>query len=225
EKAVEALQSEGLPVNNSSLKQRLDLMRQPVQWDGDTLEVYHKDMGMVRFPVMLPADKRNKVMTAITKAVTNYLAAGKPDAKQLKKVIDSQSGKQDDFFEFWGAIIEGKIKLKNGRSPKPDTRRAKKSTLKLLRDFQIENPTVSVTFERMNMEFYDRLVWWMEHKRGLRPGTRGKHVKEIKSVLNLAVMKGRMATDAGFRHWPVTREEREVFTLTQSDIKKLTDLK
>lgn len=207
-------------MNNETLKNRCELIRDRVAWagnelhiwDGVTVQYFHTPDGLDRGPLQ--------------KKLEQELTKQKPD---FKKVIDSHiTDGQTGLFGFWQAVLDGKIKSRHGKKLRTSTVSGKRQTMLMVKEF---DPLAS--FERMDMRFYNTFTIWMaEQTRSEKDGkkfprfdsnTIGKHIKNLKSVLRLAYAND-LIDNTKFEIWSVTKEKNEVVALSKDDIVKINEL-
>lgn len=225
-KANESLERDGTPATlgkDGTLTQRVKLILNRLNWNKSKTEVsiWANDKAQT-FTIPDSIDK-----DALSKALNSELLNSKPD---FKKVITGflTEGK-DELFGFWQAVIDGKIKPRNGKKLRPSTLTNKAQTLAIVKEY---NP--NLTFADMDMKFYNKFTQWMEDKATISPSGKpgkdfdpnniGKHVKELKSILHLA-RKNEQEVNDKFIYWSVTKEPNEIVTLSKDEVIKIMDLK
>lgn len=224
EEAYESIKLEGSAVNNQSLKSRMDLFVNRVQWVDNELHLYNGS-GIEKHILNDGANKielENLLKIELTKA--------KPNPRKIIEGVLSNGS--NELFGFWQGVIDGTIKPRAGKTLRGATIKAKKQTLLLVKEF---NPLSS--FDKMDMKFYNDFTGWMSKqtiKRKKPDGTSetlkrfdsntiGKHVKDMKAILHLAYRNELMNNDR-FRYWPVTKEANEVVTLAKDELLKINSL-
>lgn len=224
EEAHNSLKSEGSPVNNESLKARINLFVNGIQWIDNEIHIYNGstiERHLVNDGVSRPQLEK-LLKTELTKAKPNT-------TKVINGVL---SGGTNELFGFWQGVIDGTIKPRAGKTLRKSTLKAKRQTLILLKEF---DPLAS--FEKMDMKFYNDFTGWMAKqtiKKEKQDGTSetlkrfdsntiGKHVKDIKAILHLAYRNELLNNDR-FRYWPVTKESNEVVALSKDEVLKINSL-
>jgi integrase len=220
EDAYESLISDGRKIDNISLRDRINLIRDRIAWVDNELHIW--DGSTVQyFPIPDGIDK-GEIESQLKKELTKQ----KPD---FKKVVDGfLTNGGTGLFGFWQSIINGRVKARAGKVLRKNTMKSKRQTLALVKEF---DPLAS--FEKMDMAFYNSFTKWMEslkHKDGKLKGhsrfdrnTIGKHIKDLKAILHLAYRNEVLDNDR-FKYWPVTREQNEVVTLSKDELLKINAL-
>jgi len=224
EQAYESLKLEGAAVNNESLKARLKLFIERVQFIDNEVHLYNgKSIERHIVPI---AVNRDQLRTALNTEFTK----SKPDtAKVINRVLSDGAS---ELFGFWQGVIDGTIKPRAGKPLRKATIKAKRQTLILVKEY---DPTAS--FENMDMKFYNDFTGWMakqtiqrekpdgsfETLKRFDSNTIGKHVKDLKAILHLAY-RNEMLTNDRFRYWPVMKEGNEVVALSKDEVLKLNGL-
>jgi len=209
EQATNDLRSEGIPLNNATLKQRIELMAKKFVLNGSQLSVWVNGKAK-EFPITSGVDTK-----LLLTQIKNELGKTKPD---LVKVIEAQiTGGENELYGFWEAYIDGRVKTRSGARLRPISVTNKRQTLKIVKAY---NP--ALCFADMTIAFYNSFVNYLESKQ-YDPNSIGKHIKEIKSVLHRAKYNGYVVNDS-FIGWPVTRMRNEVVTLSKQEVLSLADL-
>jgi len=176
EKATIDLRSEGIPLNNSTLKQRIELMAKMFVMNGTHLSAWVNGKAKEFF---ITSGVDTKLLIA---QIKNELGKNQPD---LEKVIASQITKgANELFGFWEAFIVGTVKTRGGERLRPISVINKRQTLKIVKAY---NP--NLCFADMTVAFYNAFVNYLEGKQ-YDPNSIGKHIREIKSVLHRAKING-----------------------------------
>ena len=102
----------------------------------------------------------------------------------------------------------------------PITIRSYKQTVNRLKDFQ-KTKNYNVDFNTIDLNFYYKLVEYFE-KNGYRTNTIGKHIKNLKTILNAATEDG-FNKNLSYKHreFAVVTEESVSIYLTESEIDAL----
>lgn len=223
EQAYKSLTDEGHPVNNESLKARIKLFISRIQWLDN--EVHILNGSIEKYAINEGVDRSH-----LEKLLNNEFQKARPNTK---KVVESVlSGGTNELFGFFQAVIDGTIKPRAGKPLRKLTIKAKKQTLTLLKEF---NPNAS--FSQMNMSFYNEFTSWMasqtiekkndegkiEKVKRFDANSIGKHIKDLKSILNLA-HKNELLDNDRFRHWSVVKESNEVIALSKDEVLKINSL-
>lgn len=118
---------------------------------------------------------------------------------------------------------------------KPNSIKAKKQTMAILQRFESDEK-VTLTFDSMNMNFYNRFMLWQQTKgkesknekgkiirEAYDLNSQGKNIKDLKAILNLAKANELFEIDK-YSKWPVPKEKNEVVTLSKEEILKINAL-
>jgi integrase len=111
----------------------------------------------------------------------NYLLKSQDNERRER---EETLQKESNFFKTWERIIS-EAKTSKGEGIGAGTRVSKTQTLRLVRKYAAENYP-SLTFEDIDMNFYHGFDAYMKEK-GLNGNSRGRHFKEIKSLMREAV--------------------------------------
>lgn len=209
EKASEDIRTEGIPLNNSTLKQRIELMTKKFVINGSHLSIWqNRKVNTYTIPDGIE-------IKSIVKAIETELAMPQPD---LQKIVASQfTHGANELFGFWEAVVDGRVKTKSGEKLRPISVINKRQTLKIVKAY---NP--NLTFADMDVKFYNNFRTYLESE-GYEPNSIGKHFKEMKSILHRAKANGYKVND-GFIGWAVTRDQNEVVTLSKEEVLAITNL-
>jgi len=215
EDAYQTLIDEGTPVSNETLSKRIKLLRKKLDWHDNEIHIYipsnlkNNSGKVLKFPLTAGVDKLQ-----LEKQINTELLKQKPELEKV--ILRTLSLGKTELFGFWQSIIDGKTKPRAGEKLRTSTLSVKRQTMKLVKDF---NPTAS--FENMDMQFYNEFTDFLNGK--LDPNTITTHVRQLKSVLNLAFRNELMNNDR-FRYWPVTAQSNEVVTLTKEELLAINNL-
>lgn len=100
----------------------------------------------------------------------------KPDVEEQKKIFDYQEVK-DEYLKSEKAVRTS------------GTMKQKESSLKHVDDFS-EKMNIRLTFENINLAFYDKLMSYCYNEAGLHTGATGNVIKNLKAFLNWATDRG-----------------------------------
>lgn len=227
DKALQSLKAEDQPVNNMSLYERLELVRDRYKWDGSEVSIWNGS-NVERYTLPEGVSKEE-----VNQKINQELQKQKPDFAKLLASVTSKGA--NSLFGFWQKVIEGKVKAKNGKPLTANTIKAKKQTLEILKRYE-EYAKVTLTFDSMTMAFYQGFMQWMETvgketidsegKKHLAPydiNSRGKNIKDVKAILNLARINEYFSHDK-FTRWPIPKERNEVVTLTKEELLHINTL-
>ncbi len=111
-----------------------------------------------------------------------------------------------------------------------DIKRVRKSTLKpygtakkRLEDFQTEN-NVRLKFDQINMDFYEKLLYYMYGKMNCSPNSVGFQVKVIKTFMNWAVDREKLTTNVAYKQFTKPKNPTQIFTIDQEKLEHLFTL-
>ena len=126
-----------------------------------------------------------------------------------------------DFFDQFIKDAERYPNPNTGKLVVKSTIKAYKGTLEVLR---LLNKSSTITFSNINMNWYNRFVEWC-YEKSLSTNTIGKHIKTLKTVLNVAVDKG-VSSNVDFRHknFKVLREDVDSIHLNEDEIKLMINI-
>jgi site-specific recombinase XerD len=161
----------------------------------------------------------------------------KPTSAQIKnKILEflhpeghatKTSQPQTTFFEFFEKHIEITSLKINPRTQNKITIHTSKSmrqTLSLLRRFE-KKTRYKIDFETINLGFYHRFTKYCEQFENYRTNTFGKHIKNIKVILNSAEIQGyNISTEYRHSDFRSTTEQTTSIYLSESEIQCLIDL-
>lgn len=130
------------------------------------------------------------------------------------------------FFEFVDTFIkdsENGTRLYDGRRLSKGTTQIYGFTLKHLRDFTNET-NQQITFETLNMDFYNKLVSYF-YSKGHTINSTGKHIKNVKVFANEAKEKGfPVHSDISRKVFKVLAEDTDQIALTIAELEAIEAL-
>ncbi|HEX5171776.1 MAG TPA: phage integrase SAM-like domain-containing protein, partial [Cyclobacteriaceae bacterium] len=227
EDAVKSLNDEKLPINNISLKERIELIINRYQWQGHDLVIW-TGSKVERFTLPEGVNKEE-----VNKRINQELQKDKPSFTRLINDISSKGA--NSLFGFWQKVIDGKVKAKSGKPLTKNTLKAKRQTLEILMRYQ-EHAGITLNFDSMNMMFYQDFMQWQEtvgkewtdkdgklHRGPYDINSQGKNIKDIKAILNLARANEYFEHDK-FSRWPIPKEKNEVVALTKDELLRINSL-
>lgn len=226
EAAYKSLVEEGKPVNEISLKGRIELLRKQIAWTDNELTIWDSHKKKVEYYPLPDGFDR----PALEKSLQHELKKSRPE---FKKVIESVlTDGANGLFGFWQSVLDGKTKPRAGKTLRASSISTKRQTLRLVKEFD-----AAATFDKMDMRFYNDFTAWLESQtiskeikgkseivKRFDSNTLGKHIKELKSILHLAYRNELMQYDR-FKYWPVTKETNEVVNLSKDEVLKINELK
>lgn len=157
----------------------------------------------------------------------------KIDKKVLRRIWEQVSGKLNDavdikfdFFQFSDAFIESKEEqISNVKSVKLSiiTIRSYKQTIKKLKDFN-KKINYNLDFDNIDLNFYYLFIKFLEEEK-YSLNTIGKHIKNLKTILNRATDSG-LNTNLEYRQreFKVLNEITTEIYLTTDEIDKIYNL-
>jgi integrase len=149
-------------------------------------------------------------------AVRDHLTANgtmQPDKlkTELVNVLRPKPAEEQKKITFLGAIQE----YIDTTSKAPRTKKSYGATLSVLKDYQetLKNP---LTFDSINMDFYDHFVKYLTYDKTFAKNTIGGHIKEIKVFMDYCNDKG-YTTNQGHRHKKFRKMEETAETIYLND--------
>lgn len=196
--------------------------------DGDAIKLgYRVGERIVQGTVLAALDQRLKDLRRKVEVWMDYKALESQwSSVELKKFLDSDKPvkieDQIDVFKKWEEIINNTL-TKDKEPIKEGTRNAKMSTLARVKEYFGDK---AVTFESFNQEFYNSFMRWMTLKE-MKKNTRGKHIKEIKSVLRRAMEDGLPVSMAflNSKNFKTLKEDTDQVYLTEDELMQVYKLK
>lgn len=174
-----------------------------------------------QFPEFPEFNQRlNNIETAIQTCYRRLINDNKfvsPDLlrKELKKELnfDGLTAKQTNLIDWIEAEIEI-LKL----DKKPGTIKVYNTHLKHLKEFSVKR-RFSLTFDNVNLEFYEQFKDYILNEKKLLNNTFGKQIKTLKGFLNLATEKG-INTNSGYksRFFKAPQESVDHIYLTSEEL-------
>lgn len=171
-------------------------------------------------------DKIEQIVIGYFTLKYSYLTIDRTDLKNhigrtLKNPIKDVT--PEDFFTTCNTIIDT-TKNKEGEPITEGTKRSKRQTIEVLRNFEVEK-NWKLSLETIDLKFYHVFDQFMIDK-GLNPNTRGKHFKEIKAILREADNRDYKVNYSfqkkGFK---VIRKQPDNVYLSEDEIIKISELK
>lgn len=162
---------------------------------------------------------------------------GLPNEKELKKVLDTKLFKEDTNsleISFWTHFDDFKKKLENkkntitGRPISKGTRCSYNQTFNHLKQFEQKTGN-TISFLTLSNELYDDLIEYFEQKLNLNSNTIGKHIKNIKSLINNAKLEKGIQLPISYqeKYWRVHKREKtadEIVFLSEEELAELEKL-
>ncbi len=205
--------------------------------DGTEIKAGYKINGVVVQGTVLQAldqklkDLERKIEVWLDHNTLKHTLSG----KELKSYLDADKPikgvDQIDVYKKWEEIIDA-TQTKDKDQIQDGTKRAKKATLTRVKEYFGKK---AITFESFNQEFYDGFMKWMVKgdseqdppRKPMLKNTRGKHIKEVKSVLRKAMKWGLPVSPAFLDNdeFRTVKEDTDEIFLEDSDLLKLLKLK
>jgi hypothetical protein len=105
--------------------------------------------------------------------------------QHLKKLYFKESpSNANGLFDLISRFVSGEMKHE-GRNKSPNTLKTYKTTENYLKEFE-KNSKQPVTYDSINLGFYNSFVAFLVEKKGLNPNSVGKEIKNIKTFLSAA---------------------------------------
>lgn len=141
-----------------------------------------------------------------------------PDA--LRKAVDEALGKRESTREF----IPFAEKVLEASDRKEVTKKSIRVTLQLLKDYKAYSRK-PITFESIDLDFYDSFLSYMTKERNLKQLTIGNHIKNVKVFIREAFERG-LTKNTFFqsRKFRSPYEEAQTIYLTEKEVQALYDL-
>jgi integrase len=150
-----------------------------------------------------------------------YLESKKKDER---REYQEKAHRDTQFFKVWEDFISNGTHPETGEPLSVNTLRAKKQTMRLLKEFATEKK-LTITFENIDMQFYNAFNSFMIAK-GLEGNSRGKHFKELKALLRRAGELGIQVNNSYTRKaFKVLKRDVESTFLNIDELKRLLALK
>ena len=190
--------------------QRIDTAK----WDTSTMRVkrncaeassVNKELDKLKAKI---ADIYDKAKALEVKVSIQYFKDKLNDKKTSVSVTSKKSF--EDYFE---EFLESSKITKGG-----NTMRSLKSVLNVFKDFA-KQTGVTLSFENINQDFYNKFLEYCFHVRGLKNNSTGKHIKDLKAFLNYATDK-EYNTNLAYKKKSFKRlvEEPEIIYLTYDEL-------
>ena len=130
---------------------------------------------------------------------------------ELVNILRPKPAEEPKQKTFLGAIQE----YIDTTSKAPRTKLSYGTTLKVLKDYQ-ETLKKPITFDSINMDFYDHFVNYLTFDKSFAKNTIGGHIKEIKVFMDYCNDKG-YTTNQGHRHRKFKKVEETAETIYLND--------
>lgn len=216
EDALQSLLDGGEAINNTSLKARADLITTRFQWLPGELLIWSSKLERYKIPASL--DRKLAELS-----LQQEMQKGQPDFETIIRGFAGHDSRS--LLGFARDVSAGKIKpMRSGKKFRYDaaTLGVKKRTTQLLEQFQLYDKQ-SVSFDTMDMHFYNRFTTWLEEEMDLEDNTIGKHIKDLKAILNLA-LNNELHENTKHTRWPVIYNQKEVITPSKDEFLSIAGL-
>lgn len=176
----------------------------------------------------------DKIEAAVKKIISDLIQSQKslPPPAELKRILEAKVFSEETqsfttFWEYFDHYIEELKNKKNPRTGKPitkstiDTYIQTKDILKGYEDYTGDK----LSFNTLSNKTYDSLILYLEKKSKFSPNTIGKHIKNLKAVLNSANNNGNVISGSySDNYWKVFKHIKtagEIVALTEDELKEL----
>ncbi len=133
------------------------------------------------------------------------------------KFEETTPAKKEDFFSIYDDFLNVTGIHRSGRTIK------KYNTLRQqLLDFQSKN-RVKISFEKIDIQFFDKLTDYYYNNLGFVNNTFGKYVSSFKTFMNWATDRG-YNTKLDYRKFKVIKEDADIVVLTSDELQQLVKL-
>jgi site-specific recombinase XerD len=157
------------------------------------------------------------VEAIIREAKSLHLEITSEYIKQKFNEIYKKEKTSKDFFDYYDVFLE------TGKSTKkPSVIQGYRANKKHLLDFE-KYTNSKITFDKMDMNFYDRFIEYLISQCGFMNNSVGNHVKKIKAFLNFAKERG-INTFTAYSKFKVFKEASQKISLTEDDLRKIIDV-
>lgn len=102
----------------------------------------------------------------------------------------------------------------------PGTIRQYRAAKTRIQFFEKKNK-VKITFDSMDLNFYDSFVYHLYSVRGCSPNSIGNQIKYMKAFMNWAVNKQKLSQNTAYMEFSKPKNPTQIFTLTQEQLDKL----
>ena len=199
--------------NNEVLKYSTKLSIEPRKWDSKICRVKSQANYSIEYNREL-----NFIADEIMKIYINLKNSNEIISKKILKErldIALERTEEEDFFDYTKIYLEQRCELKY------TTKRDYLQTYNTLKEFEI-NTGYIVTFESINLDFYNRFKHYILNTLNHSINTFGKRIKIIKSILNYATEIGvNKNTDFLKKGFKVLSEKKKHQYLTTNEIEDI----
>lgn len=198
-----------------------DLKIKPKDWNTNTQEVRKSYVGYSDFNQLL-----NERKTALKELHLKLLNEKTFSIELLRRLFYEKYEKvekeEGDNFKTLSSFAKHYVEtIKSVK--KNNTVLHNKQTLKLLNEFETSKRK-KITFERVNLDFYNDFIDFLTTNKKYSPNTIGKHIANIKLFMNEATERGfNTKLDYKSKRFKVTGETVESIYLTEDELIRVYD--
>tara|TARA_R110002050_G_scaffold299775_1_gene466356 strand:- start:17536 stop:18810 length:1275 start_codon:yes stop_codon:yes gene_type:complete len=160
-----------------------------------------------------------------------------PPSGELKRILNRSLFREDVIFDitslwdYFEHFIEKLSKKKNPRTNLPISKSTictYNQTYNILKNFEDKTGNV-FSFLTLSNELYDELILFLEEDLGFSVNTVGKHIKNLKSVINTANLEDNIPVSDSYnvRYWKVFKREKsaeEIVFLNELELDELREM-
>lgn len=179
-------------------------------------------------------EELDRIEAVVKRIISDLIKIQKslPPPKELKRILEAKVFSEEiqtftTFWEYFDHYIEELNNKKNPRTGKPIT----KSTI----DTYIQTKDTLIGFEShtgkmisfntLSNSTYDNIILYLKKEKKFSPNTIGKHIKNLKAVINSANHDGYLSSgDYKEKYWKVYKHIKtasEIVALTEDELKEL----
>jgi integrase len=163
-------------------------------------------------------DQRLQSKTLTRKSLKEHLINSLRDDQEFQL-----TGEVNEIWSTWEEIINT-TRTSTGKAITPLTKQQKKQTLKTVKAF-VKAKSYPLSFNNIDLKFYHKFDLYLIDQ-GMAGNTRGKHFKEIKSILREAAERDIPVNPSYLKKaWKVIKEDSESVFLDIIEIRKIFDCK
>jgi len=218
---------------NERLKYYTGQSIEPRFWDFENQKAVKVKHAPEFNSTLLDIQSKAEIVTNRLKVELKNIPSPEQIRDELNKIynVDKLEIKQEtdkkDFMSFFAHVMEQTKIRSNSKTNKPlaaTTTKAFKQTLRVLTEFQSKKK-FKLEFENIDRDFYDSFKNYMEKELQFSVNTIGKHIKQIKTVLNEATELG-INTNLRYKakHFKVITEDVNNIYLNESELMDLRNL-
>jgi len=140
-----------------------------------------------------------------------------PTTEEVKKIFEAESKpveEKKDFLQVFNQFIEESKPVRALNTIKQYT-----TAYNHLKNFE-EFTKEKITFEKINLKFYDKLVNYFLIEKKMNNNTVGTQIKDLKSFLNYVKKRG-IKVSEDINHFKVLREKPAIIYLSQEELDHL----